>query len=152
MMYVEGAAQGINAASATKAAVSLWAKNGLAFGTLTPFAVMASAAAIGSGTAMGQQLLWAKDMTDEIHARRELQDFGEETTEIYDEEIDNYTGNIETVEDLELEVPEDLTAPQDTATSTTTKQPANTQANNTQNLNNGNDDNNKKKEDDKSIF
>ena len=113
MMYFEMAAQGINAASAGVAAARLWAKNGLSFGALTPFAAMATAAVAASGNAVIEQKDWASHMSEEIDARRDVQDYTAQTQEVYDEELDNYAGSIEVVEDLEIEVPEDLTIPAD---------------------------------------
>ena len=113
MMYVEAAAQGINGVSAGVAAARLWAKN--VFGILTPFAVMSSAAAIASAGATKQQLSWASEMSNEIDIRSQVQELNSQTTDMYDEELDNYAGNLETIEDLELEVPEDIVVPTDTA-------------------------------------
>lgn len=112
MMYVETAAQGVNAFSAGVATGRLAAKN--LFGVLTPFIVMGGAATIGSLNAVREQWGWAGDMSDEIHARRDLQDYNAETTDMYEEELDNYAGNIETVEDLEIEMPKDLEVEPDT--------------------------------------
>lgn len=111
LMYVEGASQGVNAASATRAAIMLssggpwnWA-----------FAAIGYAAAASSGIATGQQFSWAGDMSKEIDLRRETQDLGTTTNDMYDEELENYATNIEVVEDLELEIPEDLEVPSDDA-------------------------------------
>lgn len=107
LMYVEGAGQGLNATGAALAAAQLtiggpwnWA-----------FAAIGYAAAASSTAAMGQQMSWANEMSQEIDVRRNLQELGTQTTEMYDEELDNYAGNIEVVEDLELEIPEDIQAP-----------------------------------------
>ena len=125
MMYVEAGAQGVNALSAGVAAARLWAETGFSFGTLTPFAVMATAAGIASGNAATQQVSWAGDMQKEIHTRKDVQKLGDKTTDIYEEEIDNFASNKEIVEDLEIDMPEDLTVPEDTAntdsTNTTTR-------------------------------
>ncbi len=118
MMYVEGAAQGVNMVSAGIAAVKLWAKATLSFGATTVFAAMASAAALASRKAMTQQLGWAKEMTSEIDLRREVQDEVSNKTDLYDEELDNYAGNVEIVENLEVEVPQDLEVPQNVAADT----------------------------------
>lgn len=118
MTYVEGAAQGVNMVSAGIAAVKLWAKAGLTFGATTVFAAMASAAALASRKAMKQQLGWAKEMTSEIDLRRQVQDEVSNKTDLYDEELDNYAGNVEIVENLEVEVPQDLEVPQNVAADT----------------------------------
>ena len=151
LMYVEGGAQSLNGISAGIAALKLstsgfwnWA-----------FAAIGYAAAASSGIAATQQLSWAGDMSTEIHARRDVQELGEQTNEIYDEELDNYAGNIETVEDLELEIPEDLEAPTTVAQDTADTTPAVTRAEDTnkkEDNNNNNDDANKKKDDKKSTF
>lgn len=152
LMYVEGGAQSLNGISAGIAALKLstsgfwnWA-----------FAAVGYAAAASSGIAATQQFSWAGDMSTEIHARRDVQELGEETNEVYEEELDNYAGNIETVEDLELEIPEDLEAPttvaQDTADTTTPVTRAEDADKKDNNNNNNNDDANKKKDDKKSTF
>ena len=151
LMYVEGGAQSLNGISAGIAAAKLTASGWWNWA----FAAVGYAAAASSGIAAGQQFSWAGDMSTEIHARRDVQELGEQTNEVYEEELDNYAGNIETVEDLELEVPEDLETPttvaQDTADTT---QPATKaeDANKKEEDNNNNDDANKKKDDKKSTF
>ncbi len=111
LMYVEGASQGVNAASATRAAIMLssggpwnWA-----------FAAVGYAAAASSAGAATQQFAWAGDMSKEIDLRSETQDLGTTTNDMYDEELENYATNIEVVEDLELEIPEDMEVPTDSA-------------------------------------
>ena len=114
LMYVEGGAQTLNGVSAGIAAAKLTAKGWWNWA----FAAVGYAAAASSGIAASQQFSWASDMSQEIDVREQTQDLGTETTEIYDEELDNYAANIDVVEDLELEVPEDLTAPTTVASDT----------------------------------
>ena len=113
MMYVEGTGQCINSVSAGIAAARLYAMASGTFGATTAFAVLATAASVASGIASGQQFSWASDMSKEIQMRRETQELGNQTTDVYDEELDNYAGNVETVEDLELEIPEDMELPEE---------------------------------------
>ena len=114
MMYVEGAAQGLNSISAFAAAAKLTVSGWWNWA----FAAIGYAAGTSSAAASGQQLLWAKEMSGEIDARQNLQDLGDTTNEMYEEELDNYAGSIEVVEDLELEVPEDIEAPTTVASDT----------------------------------
>ena len=52
--------------------------------------------------------------------QRETQSFNTETMDMYDEEIITYDGHMTGVEDLELEIPDDVEAPEDTALPPTT--------------------------------
>ena len=115
MMYVEGAGQCINSVSAGIAAARLYAMASGTFGATTAFAVLATAASVASGIASGQQFSWASDMSKEIDMRRETQDKGTQTSDMYDEELENYAANMEIVDDLELEIPEDIEVPSDDA-------------------------------------
>ena len=115
MCYVEGGSQTLNAATGAWAAAKLmagpWWQWALAIAT--------GVAAASSGVAAGQQFSRASEVSQEIDLRRETQDLNGETNEIYEEELDNYAGNLDTVEDLELEVPEDTEVPSDAATLST---------------------------------
>ncbi len=111
LMYVEGASQGVNAASATRAAITLSASGWWNWA----FAAVGYAAAASSAGAATQQFAWAGDMSKEIDVRRETQDLGTTTNDMYDEELENYATNIDVVEDLELEIPEDMEVPTDSA-------------------------------------
>ncbi len=114
MCYVEGVAQGINAGmsgySAFKAG-RFAASGGWFTAWAWAFAAMGTAGAAFSTKGASEQMRWAKNVGDEIDVRREVQDIGSQTTDMYDEELDNFAGNIETVEDLELEIPEDMETP-----------------------------------------
>lgn len=114
MAYVEMAAQGLNAASAGTATGILMATN--IFGWNTPFIALGLYATGVSGNAVFEQKNMASAISEEIHLRRDVQSLGEETTGIYLEELDNYAGAQEVVEDLELEMPEDLEVPPDAET------------------------------------
>ena len=110
LCYVEGAGQTLNAAGATRAAAQLSAGGFWNWA----FAAIGYAAAASSGIAAGQQFSWAGGLSQEIDARRSVQELGLDTTDIYGEELDNFAGNMEVVEDLELEIPEDMEVPEDT--------------------------------------
>ena len=110
MCYVEGGAQTLNSISGAFAGAKL-----LAGGPWSWALGIASMAAAASSTyAAGQQFSRASEVTEEIDMRSETQDLNTETNDIYNEELDNYTGNLEVIEDLELEVPDDTEVPPDT--------------------------------------
>lgn len=121
MCYVEAASQALNATSGGKAAYDAghFAASG---GWVTAWAWAFSAAG-ASGAAMSglgaiQQGQWAGEVGTEIHMRRDTQDLNSTTTEMYDENIDVYAGQMEGVEELELEIPEDMEVPEETETPT----------------------------------
>lgn len=115
MCYVEGAAQTLNAASGTKAALQA-GKFAISGGIFTAwawgFAAMGAAGAAMSGIGTAQQFQWAGEVGTEIGLRKETQDLNATTTDMYDENIDIYAGQMEGVEDLELEIPEDMEDPE----------------------------------------
>jgi len=88
------------------------------FGINTPFIVLGTYAAAVSGSGMYNQLSMAGDMSEEIHARRDVQDLGVQTTDVYDENLDTYSGMVDDVGGLEMEVPDDLEVPTETSTDT----------------------------------
>ena len=109
--YVEAAAQGLNAASGTTAAVkagSFAASGGIFTAWAWGFAAMGAAGAAMSGTGTVQQMKWAGEVGTEIDMRQATQDFNAQTTEIYDESIDGYEGTMGTVEDMTMAIPEDI--------------------------------------------
>ena len=115
MCYVEGAAQTLNAASGAKAALQAGkfaASGGIFTAWAWGFAAMGAAGAAMSGIGTAQQFQWAGDVGTEIHARKATQDLNSTTTDMYDENIDIYAGQMEGVEDLELEIPEDMEDPE----------------------------------------
>ncbi len=130
MCYVESAAQGLNATSAGIAVAQLASTN--VFGINTPFIALGTYAGIVSGKGMIDQLGYASSMTDEIHARRDVQEFNAETTEAYEVHLDKFDETQAVIEDLELEEPEDMAVPQD-ASSVTADNGANNANNNSAN-------------------
>ena len=104
MCYVEAGAQTINAASATKAAAKLMGKGPWGWG----FAALGAAAAAGSGVAAYQQYNWAGEVGNEIHMRRDTQEINATAMDIFEENTDIYSGQIEGVEELEHEIPDDM--------------------------------------------
>lgn len=118
MCYVEGGAQTLNAASSAKSAYeafALAASGSWAFGATAwayAFGVMGAAAAVSSGIGAGQQFKWAGEVGTEIEMRKVTQDLNLDTMDIYTEEVDAYDGFMQGVEDLELEIPDDLEAPE----------------------------------------
>ena len=107
MCYVETASQTLNAASGAMAGAKLLAR-GPWFWALGGAAIVASAS---SAVAAREQYDWAGKVGNEINARKDTQDLNATTTGIYDENIDIYAGQMEGVEELELEIPKDLENP-----------------------------------------
>ena len=113
MAYIEGGAQTLNGISAGRAAALLSVSG---FWNIA-FAAMGYVAAAASAGAAAQQFSWAGEVGDEIHFREDTQDLGSETSDMYDEELDNFAGNIEIIDDLEVVVPEDTEIPNQPAVS-----------------------------------
>ena len=107
MCYVEAGAQTLNATGAGLAAARLAGKAFVGWA----FAAIGTAAAASSTLAATEQYSWAGKVGNEINARKDTQDLNATTTGIYDENIDIYAGQMEGVEDLELEIPKDLENP-----------------------------------------
>lgn len=120
MCYVEGAAQTLNAASSAKSsyeAFALASSGSWAFGATAwayAFGVMGASGAAMSGVGAAQQFQWAGNVGTEIDLRKDTQELNATTTDIYDENIDIYAGQMEGVEELELDIPEDIEAPTET--------------------------------------
>ena len=168
MCYVEAAAQGLNAASGTQAALQAGkfaASGGIFTSWAWAFSAAGAAGAAMSGVGVSQQIKWAGDINDEIDLRKATQDLNVDTQAAYDENIDVYAGLLEGVENLELEIPEDMEAPEEapeiptdngTNTPVTTSndnpfgQPTTQSVNGTTN-NDGINANNKDKEKDKNV-
>ena len=115
LCYVEGAAQTLNVASGGKAALQAGkfaASGGIFTAWAWGFAAAGAAGAAMSGVGAAQQFQWAGDVGTEIGLRKETQDINATTTDMYDENIDAYAGQMEGVEDLELEIPEDMSDPE----------------------------------------
>ena len=111
MCYVEAGAQTLNAASGSKAAYqagSFAASGGIFTAWAWGFAAMGAAGAVQSGIGTAQQMQWAGDVGTEINMRKDAQDINSLTSDIYDESIEGFDGNMSIVEDLELEIPKDL--------------------------------------------
>ncbi len=117
MCYVEGAAQTLNAASGIKAGIKagLAAAGSLGFNAWAwACAAMGASAGVMSGIGAAEQFKWAGEVGTEIEARKATQDLNTDTSDMYDSEIDNYDGWMTGVEDLELEIPDEIEAPEDT--------------------------------------
>lgn len=109
--YMEAAGQTLNAASAAKHAFSAGrfaASGGIFTAWAWGFVGMAAAGGAMSGVGATQQFNWAGEVSTEIDMREATQDLNADTSDIYDESIEGYEGSMETVEDFELEVPEEL--------------------------------------------
>lgn len=112
----QGIIQGLNATSGASAGLKA-GKFAASGGWITAwawgFAAMGATGAALSGTGALEQKDWAGKVSDEIDARKITQDLNSGTTDLYDENIDIYAGQMEGVEDLELEIPEEMEAPED---------------------------------------
>ncbi len=104
--YIEGASQSMNAISGAIAGARLlvgpfwqWIIAGLSFG-----------AAASSGVAAAQQFKWAGDIGKEIDMREMTQGINTKTSDIYDEELENFALNSEIIEGLEILEPEEMPA------------------------------------------
>lgn len=121
MCYIEAGAQGLNAASsgiASYRALALANSGSWAFGATALAYVAAAAGAAGaalSGLGAKEQYEWAGQVGKEIDIRKETQDLNANTLDVYNEEIDSYGGMMDGVNDLELDIPDDVSAPQDTS-------------------------------------
>lgn len=116
MCYVEGTAQSLNAVSGSKAALQAGkfaASGGLLTSWAWGFAAMGAAGAAMSGVGASQQFSWAGEVGTEIGMREATQDLNTATNDIYDESIADYEGYMSNVEDLELEIPDDMEAPEE---------------------------------------
>ena len=113
LCYVEGGAQTLNAASTGIAAARLAMTSGIAWWNYLIVAAGAAAAA-SSGVAAGQQFKMAGEVGKEIELREATQEFNTETMSVYDESIDGYDGIVQGVSDLEMVIPNDLDAPEET--------------------------------------
>ena len=105
----ETISQGLNSATGFTAGAKLMA------GGWWNWALGAASIAAGASSlsAAKEQNNWAGEVSDEIDARKITQDLNSGTTDLYDENIDIYAGQMEGVEDLELEIPEEMEAPED---------------------------------------
>lgn len=115
MCYVEGGTQVVNAAMSGYSAyqAAAFAAGGGPFTSWAwAFAAMGTAGTIMSGAGATEQFKWASEVGNEIDIREQTQELNSQTTDVYDEKLDTYTGQVEMIEDMELEVPEDLEIPE----------------------------------------
>ena len=77
-------------------------------------ALMAAGGAAWSGLLAKDQFDWASQVKVEIGMREDTQDLNSETMGIYEEEIDGFDATLQGVEELELDIPEDVSAPEET--------------------------------------
>lgn len=116
MMYVEAGAQTLNAGSGTKAAIQAGkfaASGGIFTAWAWAFVAFGTTGAFLSGRGALEQMGWASETGAEIDLRTATQDLNSATTDIYDERIEDYEGYMETVGDLEIEIPDDIEAPEE---------------------------------------
>ena len=114
LCYVEGAAQTLNAASGAIAGARLLATGWANWANMI-LGIASVAAGVTSGVAAGQQFKWAGEVGNEIELRKGTQDLNAATNDVYDIEVDNYGAWMGGVEDLELNIPDDVEAPKDSA-------------------------------------
>ena len=125
MCYVEGGAQSLNGLLAGKDAFKAaqlaietgWCGLGIAYGGA---ALAAGGAAVSDGFAAKEQFTWAGEIGGEIENRKATQEMNDATMQNYNEKVDNYAANMEDVEGLEMEVPDDIEVPTETEIPTTT--------------------------------
>ena len=89
--------------------------------------LIAGGVAVGTGTAAG--ILFGKISKDqnqyeamaqtEIDVRVETQDFNTDTNSVYDESLTDYEGSMTMVDDMEILVPDDMEAPEETPAAAT---------------------------------
>ena len=108
MCYVESASQGLNALSGGIAGAKLLAGHWWSWA----LGIASIAASASSTVAATEQGRWAGEVGAEIGLRKETQDINATSLEMYDENIDVYQGQLEGVEDLEMEIPEDMEDPE----------------------------------------
>ena len=108
---VEGVSLGISAVTTGAAAARLATQGGLTFGATLAFAAMGAVAAGRLGLGTKEQIEWANQIGQEVRFREATEELGAEAESVYEEELDNFTGNMDIIEDMEIEVPEDLELP-----------------------------------------
>ena len=112
MCNIECISQSLNSASGATAGAKLCATAGLNIGQWI-MGGASIAAGVASGVAAAEQGKWAGDIGAEIASREATQDFNSEAQDIYDESIEFFDGAVETVEELELPIPEDMEVPEE---------------------------------------
>lgn len=114
MCYVEGGVQTLNAGMAAKdtfKAGQFAMSGGWTTAWAWAFAAMGAAGGALSTKGATEQFSWSSEVSNEIDTREATQDLGNVTNEVYETELDSFAGNMEVVEDLEIEIPEDLEVP-----------------------------------------
>ena len=107
--YVEAGAMGLNSASATAAGAKILAKSAFSFGTTTAIGLLGIATGVGSAAATTQQIGYAKDFSAASDLSEEVQGINNETNDFYEEELDNFVGAMDYVEnDLVVDIPDDV--------------------------------------------
>ena len=132
-----------NAAAAAVVAARLLAQPGI-WSKVTDlvFAGIASVAGYASYEAAGQQAERHDIASMEVDAREMTEDVNNETRDVLDEEFDNFTGSLETVDDLEIAIPEDTEMPDTGAVATAMTGAGGESSNPFTAAQSGNDDNN----------
>ena len=110
MCYFEVVAQTFNSISGFMAGAKLMATG------FWNWVLGAASIAAGGISAAGayEQFDMAKQVGVEIGMREDTQDLNSETMGIYEEEIDGFDAILQGVEELELDIPEDVSAPEET--------------------------------------
>lgn len=115
MCTIEALGQGLNAYSGGKAAVAAGkfaASGGIFTAWAWGFAAAGAAGAAMSGVGAIEQSKWAGEIGNEIASRELTQDVNTGTLDVYDESIQDYEGAMDEVK-IEIEVPEDIDAPEE---------------------------------------
>ena len=120
MCYVEGTSQSLNAISGAVAGAQLM---GMGFWNWA-LGLASIAAGVSSGVGAAEQFKMASEVGVEIDMRKETQDYTAVTSEVYDESITDYEGNMDIVNDMEILVPDDMEAPEETPAAATGGQAA----------------------------
>ena len=137
LCLVTGATQGLNVVSGIANAVRVMSIANTPFTAwMYVFVAMGFTGATGSLIASIEQFVWAAKIGQEIQTRKATQDVINGTQGVYDNELNNFFMGMETVEGLELEVPEGTDAPTDGSAPQGNPNPGD---------NNGDDDNNRNK-------
>ena len=129
MCYVEAGAQTLNAASGAKAAVQAGkfaASGGWTTAWAWAFSAMGATGFATSTAGAIEQGKWAGEVGGEIAAREATQDLNNVTMDTYNEEIDGYELVMAGVDELAVEIPKEIEAPEDTALPTTAGSTENT--------------------------
>lgn len=119
MCNIEGGVQTLNGGFAAwdtgKAAWTAKDLYAIPYGVGVPMAIVYTAAAVGAaaagasdGLAAKDQFQWASEIGGEIENRKATQDMNDVSTEDYAEKVDNYATNMEDIESLEMEVPDEV--------------------------------------------